>query len=73
MSHNKVKDNRTDCIFRYKDSKGQLVCSNYGYDASEWVNGYGYHLIDLSNKVVKDPEDAIISAIDYLVEHNLIK
>ena len=35
MSHKKSKDNRTDCIFRYKDSQGQLVCSNYGYETSD--------------------------------------
>lgn len=43
------------------------------YDATEWVDGYGYHLIDLSNKVVNDPEEAIISAIRYLVDNDLIK
>lgn len=42
MSHNKVKDNRADCIFRYKDSRGQLVCSNYGYETSdEGIKSFG--------------------------------
>lgn len=35
MSHKKAKDVRTDCIFRYKNSRGQLICSNYGYEVSE--------------------------------------
>lgn len=43
------------------------------YDATEWVDNYGYHLIDLSKNVFTDPEEAIKNAIEFLVEKNLIK
>lgn len=43
------------------------------YDATEWEDSFGYHLIELSDNLFKDTEEAIISAIEYLVENDLIK
>lgn len=43
------------------------------YDATEWVDNYGYHLIYLRNKMTTDPEESIIEAIEYLIDNDLIK
>ena len=43
------------------------------YDATEWIESYGYNLIEMSNNVFKDPEEAISAAIEYIVDNDLIK
>lgn len=43
------------------------------YDATEWTDTLGYHLIEMSGNVFIDPEEAIKQAIEYLVDKNLIK
>lgn len=44
MSKKKAKDNKSDCIFRYKDASGQWVCSNYGYKTSdECIKYFGWY------------------------------
>lgn len=64
-------------LWLWREKKIRIETGDMGiykiYDATEWVDNYGYHLIDLSNNVLNDPEEAIVKAIDYLVENNLIK
>lgn len=42
MSKTKSKDTRQDCVFRFTDSNGQLICNNAGYEHSkECISIYG--------------------------------